>query len=444
MILVFIVLATIKFKVQPFLLLIISAIIFGFLNGMESEQIMGSIIDGFGNTLSSIGIIIAFGSIIGIYLEKSGGTTVLANFLLSKMGERRFPLAMNITGLIVSIPVFCDSGFVILSSINKALSKKTGISLVVFAVALSTGLYVSHVFIPPTPGPLAAAAVLNADIGLVLLLGLVISIPVSIIGLLWAKFIGKSNLKLEENPDKNESLNNNKISTGKILIPILLPLVLIGLRSVTILPSEPFGDQMAFNIINSVGHPVIALLFGVFAASLLGKNYNRQQQSERVVEALKNAGLIVLVTGAGGAFGNILRVTNIGELLGEQLSEYNVGIFLPFLIAAILKTAQGSSTVSIITTAAIISPIAAILGCSSDFSRALFVLSIGAGAMTVSHINDSYFWVVSQFSDMNIKTALRGHTIATGLQGVSAILLIYLYIILMKHEVLILIELRKG
>lgn len=430
LILVFIVFATIKFKIQPFLLLIISAIIFGFLNGMDSEAIMGSIIDGFGNTLSSIGIIIAFGSIIGTYLEKSGGTAVLANFLLSKMGEKRSPLAMNITGLIVSIPVFCDSGFVILSSINKALSKKTGISLVVFAIALSTGLYVSHVFIPPTPGPLAAAAILNADIGLVLLLGIVISMPVSIIGLLWAKFIGKSDSKQEAAPEKNESLEKVEISTGKVLIPILLPLVLIGLRSIATLPSNPLGDQIAFNIVNTLGHPVIALLFGVFAASFLGKNHNRQQQSQWVGEALKNAGLIVLVTGAGGAFGNILRVTNIGELLGEQLSEYNIGIFLPFLIAAILKTAQGSSTVSIITTAAIISPIAAILGCTTDFSRALFVLSIGAGAMTVSHINDSYFWVVSQFSDMNLKTALRGHTIATGLQGLVAIILIFFISIL--------------
>ena len=184
--LIFIVVAIAKFKIHPFIILLLAAVMVGFLIGLEPQEILGTISQGFGNTLSSIGIIIAFGSIIGTFLEKSGGTKKIASTLLRIIGTKKSPLAMNITGMIVSIPVFCDSAFIILSSLNKALSKKTGISLVVFAVALSSGLYVSHVFIPPTPGPLAAAAALEANIGLVILLGIVVAIPTALVGYLWA------------------------------------------------------------------------------------------------------------------------------------------------------------------------------------------------------------------------------------------------------------------
>jgi GntP family gluconate:H+ symporter len=423
-VLVFVIIATAKFKVQPFISLMISAIFVGLASGINAVTVIKKISEGFGNTLSSIGIIIALGAIIGVYLEKSGGTRVLANSLLKKIGEKRAPLAINLTGLIVSIPVFCDSGFVILSSLNKALSKKTGIPLAVFAIALSTGLYVSHVFVPPTPGPLAAAAVLKADLGLVMIMGLVISIPTAIAGLLWAKYIGKSVETTDIETEQKEPEITSLPSPFMAFAPILLPVLLIGLRSVANYPTHPLGEASLFTTINFLGNPIIALFIGLITASFLGGRSKREEKLSWVTEALKEAGVIILVTGAGGAFGNILRASNIGEFLGQELSGMQAGILLPFIIAAILKTAQGSSTVAIITTAAIISPLMEGLGIDSEIAKALAVLSIGAGAMTVSHINDSYFWVVSQFSHMDIKSALKSHTIATLIQGVTAIILI--------------------
>ena len=194
-----IVIASTKFNVHPFLSLLFAALFMGFISGMDGSAIVKKLTEGFGKTLSSIGIIIAFGTIIGSYLEKSGGAMQIARTILKTIGEKHSALAMNLTGFIVSIPVFCDSGFVILSRLNKALSKKSGISLVVFAISLAAGLYATHVFVPPTPGPLAAAAALKADLGLVILLGLIVALPVSLVGYYWAKFISKKvNLKVEE------------------------------------------------------------------------------------------------------------------------------------------------------------------------------------------------------------------------------------------------------
>ena len=423
-ILVLVVIATTRFKIHPFISLVLAALVVGLLYGMDPAMVITKISEGFGSTLSSIGIIIALGTMIGIFLEKSGGTKVLAASLLKLMGEKRAPLTMNLTGLIVSIPVFCDSAFVILSSLNKALSKKTGIPLAVFAIALSTGLYVTHVFVPPTPGPLAAAAVLNAELGLVIIFGLLVAIPVALVGLLWAKRIGKtigSNQQLEEPSGEKEE---KRPATIMAFAPILLPVVLIALRSVARYPTHPFGEGTLYEIIDFIGNPIIALLLGLFMVYFLGGMKKPEQKFQWVSTALKEAGLIILVTGAGGAFGNVLRASDIGDILGQQLSGMQAGILLPFIIAAILKSAQGSSTVAIITTAALVSPMMESLGITTEIAKALTVLSVGAGAMTVSHINDSYFWVVSQFSNLSMREALRSHTVATLFQGVTAIIII--------------------
>lgn len=424
---VFIVIAIAKFKIHPFITLIIASVIVGFLMGLDGSTIIHKINEGFGKTLSSIGIIIAFGSIIGVFLEKSGGTAAIAQFLLRLIGKSKSPLAMNLTGVLVSIPVFCDSGFIILSSLNKALSKKTGLSLVVFAVALSTGLYVSHVFVPPTPGPLAAAAALNADLGLVILLGLALAIPTAYVGYLWALKSGK-NLKVTETKvEITEEVSKNKNSIFAVFLPILIPILLIALRSFARYPSLPFGEGFLYNTFSFIGHPLVALFIGIlFALILIDKKTPLTNRVSWVTTALKEAGIIILITGAGGAFGNILRSGNLGEVIGTTFSGLQAGIFLPFILAAILKTAQGSSTVAIITAATIIAPLMPVLGLDSDISRALAVLAVGAGAMTVSHINDSYFWVVAQFSGMDTKTTLKSHSLATLIQGIVAILLLSL------------------
>ncbi|QEG33184.1 GntP family permease [Bythopirellula goksoeyrii] len=418
-----VVFSTTKLKVHPFLALIMAAILMGFLGDLESTTVLSKLSEGFGNTLKSVGIVIACGTIIGTFLEHSGGANTIASSVMKLVGEKKSPLAMSITGFIVSIPVFCDSGFVILSTVNKALSRRTGISLAVLAVALSTGLYTTHVFVPPTPGPLAAAGTLGADIGRVLILGLIVSIPTAGAGLLWALLVASrySIVPLnvhEENPSKNEG------SAFKSFTPLLAPLLLITLKSLADSPAYPFGEGSIRDVLQFIGDPVVALLTGV----LLVIGFNGRNTPETtlrwVSEGLKNAGSIILITGAGGALGNILRATGIADAFAQGMADWHLGIALPFLIAAVLKSAQGSSTVAIITTAAIMLPLLEPMRLISPNAKALVVLAIGAGSMTVSHFNDSYFWVVSQFSDMNTDTALKCHTAATLAQGLAGIVTI--------------------
>ncbi len=429
-IIAFIIVATLKFKMHPVFSLTIAALAAGFSFGLASDEIMTVMSGGFGKTLSGIGLVIAFGTIIGIFLEKTGGTKVLANTILHAIGMKRSPLALNLAGFVISIPVFCDSGFVILSSLNKTLSDKTKIPKLVFAIALATGLYSAHVFVPPTPGPLAAAAILEADLGMVMLLGLLVAVPVSLTGYQWAKFMGN---RLKENHDQvtseketGEAVFNGQVSTIKAFLPLLVPVVLIALKSIAEYPTHPLGEGMLFTIMVFIGNPIVALLVGVFLSFPLAQGVDFKTKNTWIVDALKQAGLIVLITGAGGAFGAILRTLDIASILNLDSSSQHGGLVLCFVIAAVLKTSQGSSTVAIITTAAIIAPLLSVFGLISIPEKALAVLAVGAGAMTVSHINDSYFWVVSQFSNINMESALKGHTLATLFQGLVAISVILL------------------
>ena len=418
------VVAAARYNFHPFLSLLLAAIVMGFVGGLNESEVTSTLMNGFGKTLGSIGIIIAFGTIIGAYLEKSGGAKALANWILKIIGKDRSALAMNITGFIVSIPVFCDSGFIILSPLNKAISKRTKIPLIVLGVSLAAGLYATHVFVPPTPGPLAAAAALNADLGLVIMLGLIIAIPVSLIGFLWANYIGhKLGPEVSENIGVESKIDKlPKISLS--FFPIIVPIILIAFKSISNYPTLPLGEGIILEIINFIGHPVIALFFGILLAFKLKDKNITETNFNWVTSGLKEAGIIILITGAGGAFGAILRATGIGEIIGSNFSNLQIGLLLPFLVAAVLKSAQGSSTVSIITTAAIIAPLLDPFGLSSTLGRALTVLSIGAGAMTVSHLNDSFFWVVAEFTDMDTPTALKSQTVSTLLQGLTGIIFI--------------------
>lgn len=428
-----IILATVRFKVHPVFSLTMAAIVSGLLFGLSPENITKTIGEGFGKTLSSIGLVIAFGTVIGTFLEKTGGTKVLANAILKWVGLNKSPLALNLAGLIISIPVYCDSGFVILSSLNRALSKKSGIKILVFAIALATGLYSAHVFVPPTPGPLAAAAILEADLGMVMLFGFLVAICVSLAGYFWALFIGKRLRTQEESIEAplvsmDDGLENAPTLLNTLL-PLFLPLVLIALKSVAEYPTSPLGEGLLAEVFSFLGNPIVALFIGVVLSFPMVKKNGENQIQGWVMESLKQAGAIVLITGAGGSFGAILRTLDYASLLQIDSSSGVGGLLLAFGVAAVLKTAQGSSTVSIITTAAIIAPLLGTFGLESIIHKALAVLAIGAGAMTVSHVNDSYFWVVAEFSKMDMKTALRGHTLATlfqGLVGIGVILVFFL------------------
>ena len=421
----FIVFSTAKYKIHPFLTLLIASLGMGVISGLDVNFVIKTVTEGFGNTLKSIGIIIACGSIIGTFLEKTGAAKSIASKILQITGSKNSALAMNLTGSIVSIPVFCDSGFVILSTLNNAINKKTGISLSVLGTSLAAGLYATHVFVPPTPGPLAAASIIGADVGLVLIFGLLLAIPVSVVGWFWASYYC-SRFSI------NQSINNETLSEQKnddtnltiSIFTIIIPIALITLKSIVNHPAIELENLFINNIISFCGHPIIAMLFGVFIAMISAAGFSLEQHFDWVSNSLKSAGGIILITGAGGAFGNILRATSLGDTISQSLLGFEIGLLLPFIIAAFLKTAQGSSTVSIITTSAMVLPLLDSLGLSSEMGKVLTVLSIGAGAMTVSHLNDSYFWIVSQFSNMNTKTALHCHTASTLLQGLTSIILI--------------------
>lgn len=441
----FIVVSTARWKLHPFLALLLAAFGVGLFAGLPGSETITAITDGFGGTLGSIGIVIAAGTIIGAMLEKSGSTRVIADLVIRGIGKARSALAMSITGAIVSIPVFCDSGFVILSPLNRSLADETKQSLATFAVALSMGLYTTHVFVPPTPGPIAAAGTLEADIGSVILLGICVTIPVILVTYLFANYAGKriyidpsettAAVSDDENGENHSAFGEDAQTDSMkqpaamtALLPILVPMLLIALGSVASLPSEPFGEGRFVDVINFLGDPNTALIIGVFLAfrTIAPSFRGEKVYGEWVGEGLKSAGTIILITGAGGAFGSVLRATEIGGFLGQILAEWNIGIFLPFLIAAALKTAQGSSTVAIITTASIMLPLLPDAGLAEGLGPVLVTLAIGAGAMTVSHANDSYFWVVSQFSGMDVSQAYRLQTAGSAVAGVTGMLTVFI------------------
>lgn len=429
---VFIVFSMTKLKLHPFLALLIAAFGYGILCGnMSLEEVVASVNAGFGGTIGYIGIVILAGCVIGTFLEKSGGAYKVAETVLKVMGQKNVPLAMSIIGYFVSIPVFCDSGFVILSPLAKALSRKAKISLASTLIALSLGLYATHTMVPPTPGPVAAAAVLGADLGQVIMWGLLVSIITLFAGWVFAvTFAKRVHLKDEENPadlPSPEALKDAP-SAFKSVIPIFIPLFLIILRSISQYPTSPFGSGNTVLFLNFIGQPVVALLIGVFLSLLLPKKLTTEMLSASgwVGQAILSGATIIIITGCGGAFGKVLQNSGIADVL-ESYIDYGLGckILLPFLIAAALKTAQGSSTVAIVVTAGIMVSLLEPLGLDSDTGRALTVIAIGAGSMVVSHVNDSFFWVVTQLSGMSIKQGYKLQTLGTLTQGLVAAITLY-------------------
>lgn len=428
---VLVVVLTAVFKVHPFLSLLLGAFFVGIASGMPLLTVVENVNEGFGGLMKSIGIVIVAGTIIGVILEKSGAAYRMAEVVLRVIGEKRPQLAMSIIGYIVSIPVFCDSGFIILASLKKALAKRSKVAIASMSVALATGLYATHTLVPPTPGPIAAAGNIGAEnyLGTIILIGLFVAIPAVIVGYFWAVKVAS---KIEVPEDTEEGgLNYEEIvesfgkmpSTFKAFLPIVLPIVLIGIGSVAALTGE---DTAFINFLRFLGAPSVALLFGVLASFLLLPKFNEETLSGWIGDALKEAAPILLITGAGGAFGKVISNSGIADLIANVNMEALAGgalfLLIPFIIAAALKTAQGSSTASLVITSTLIAPLLPSMGIEGAIPLALVVMAIGAGAMTVSHVNDSFFWVVTQFSGMTVTDAYKAQTMATLLQGVTTII----------------------
>jgi len=426
----FIVVSTAKLKLHPFLALIIAAIGYGLCSGLPLNQIIKSVNNGFGNTVGSIGIVIVAGCIIGTFLEESGGAYIMARSVMKLAGEKRVPLVMLLLGYIISIPVYADSGFVIMTPLNKALSKKAGITLAASAIALSLGLTLTHCLVPPTPGPISATSIVGADLGLVILTGIVASMVSFIIALVFVnKFVSRTYIDPAPNESDQEIEERVKHapSAVKSFLPIVVPLLLIVLKSVSDFPTNPFGTGTMKTVLGFIGEPVVALLIGMALGFMLPRKFDLEMLSTSgwVGKSLVSAAVIIMITAAGGSFGMVLRDSGIADVVGGFVSDSSLGIWMPFLIAAALKTAQGSSTVAIITTASLLAPLMETMGFVAPVEKALAVTALCSGAMVVSHVNDSFFWVIKQMTGMTVKQGYRFHTLGTLLCGTGAMLTVW-------------------
>lgn len=429
----FVVFATAKFNLHPFLSLLIAAFGIGILSGLPLNAVVDAVQSGFGGLMGSIGLVIVFGTIIGVFLEKTGAALRMAETVLRVVGEKRPQLAMSLIGGIVSIPVFCDSGYVILSSLKKALARKAKVAVASMAVALSTGLFATHTLVPPTPGPIAAAGNIGAEnyLGTIILIGLIIAVPTIIAGYIWAIKVG-TKIKVEGEDeltfDYDEIVNRfgELPSVFKSFAPIAVPIILIGLGSIISFSGWSGG---IFSILLFLGSPVVALLIGVWFAFMLVPKFNQETLTEWVGQGLKDAAPILLITGAGGAFGSVIKATPVADFIegfaGNDLATGSFFILIPFLIAAALKTAQGSSTAALVVTSSLVAPLLIELGITGALPLALVVMAVGAGAMVVSHVNDSYFWVVKEFSGMSVTDAYKAQTGGTLVQGITAIVITF-------------------
>ncbi|KAA3632094.1 MAG: GntP family permease [Bacteroidetes bacterium] len=433
---VLIILLTAKWKVHPFIVLLLVAILYGIVSGMELNQVIASVNKGFGNTLGGIGMIIILGVIIGAFLEHSGGAYTLAEKVLKLTGKSRIPGAMSLIGWVVSIPVFADSGFMLLSPLSKSLTKRAGITLSGTAVALALGLIASHTMVPPTPGPIAAAHYIGADLGLVMLFGIPISLAALMLSQLFVKkYVSKTYIDPDPEITEKEVANLVKEAPGafKSVIPIIVPILLIIIKSLltTIGGYEPDEFESHPTLIKAlvfVGEPFIALLIGCLLSLTLPKKLDLDMLSTSgwIGKALISASSILLITGAGGIFGQVLRDSGIATVLGDSLSQWNLSLWLPFIIAAAIKTAQGSSTVALITAATIIAPMMGDLGFVTELQKAMVVIAIGAGSAVVVHANDSFFWVVTRMSGMNVNLGYRFMSLGSFVLGTIAAILAFL------------------
>ena len=418
-----------RWKIHPFLSIMLVALVLALLAGIPMPQVPKVIGEGFASTFTSIGIVIILGALIGAILEQTGAALTLADAVIRLVGEKRPGLALELMGWIVSIPVFCDSGFVILNPIRKALVKRTGAPSVTLTVCLACGLYIAHVFIPPTPGPIAAAQTLGIGEDLLLLMGLgvVTSVFPLTAGYLYARFIGRRIKASDDNNEQTaESYEALKAGFGQLpglafsLAPLVVPIVLMALSSIAAMLhwSGWAGDLCLF-----VGHPMIALAVGALLAVLLLAKSGKSTELFRLTdETLRTVGPILFVTAAGSVLGRVIAASGLMEYITEEAPVLQtLGVVFPFLVAALFKSAQGSSTVAITTTAGLIAPLLPALGLESSAEISLAVLAIGAGAMTVSHANDSYFWVVTRFGGLSVKDGYRSQTLATLVMGLAAI-----------------------
>ncbi|MBU9674321.1 GntP family permease [Planococcus sp. CP5-4] len=422
-------------KLHAFVALLLVSLLLGIAAGMPLGDVIQSIQNGMGGTLGFVAVVVGLGAMFGKMLEVSGGAERLAGTLIAKFGEDKAPWALGVTGFIVAIPVFFDVGFIILVPIVYSLAKKTGKSLLHYGIPLLAGLAVTHSFIPPTPGPIAVAELVGAELGWVILFGVLAGIPSMILaGPLFGRFIGKRiHLTIPDYMDiKEQEYDKELPSFGMIISLILIPLVLILFNTLSAVILEE-GNQIR-EILTFLGHPFVALTIAtILTFFFLGtrRGYSRQEVQDIATKALEPAGIIILVTGAGGVFKQVLIDSGVGDVLGEMMGDSALPpIVLAFLIASAVRVAQGSATVSMVTAAGLIAPLLEITGTTGP-ALGLIVIAIAAGATVLSHVNDSGFWLVNRYFGMSVKDTLKSWTMMEtiiGLTGFVVVLILSFFI----------------
>ena len=428
---VLLMLMIIKFKVNPFLALLFTAIMIGFGAGLPVSKMVSSISSGFGGTMGVIGIVIALGIILGQLLYETGGTEEIASLALKKIGVKNSPLALAITGVIVAIPVYFDAAFVILVNLAKQLSEKTGIPLVRYVTALGVGLIIGHCVIIPTPGPMAVADAVHAPMGSFVLYSLCVAIPAALVGgVLYSKITapiffpeqcGHEKDEVQFDVEQSSKRCPGTLAVGLILLPIVL--ILMGTIAGALIDKEStLGAICAF-----IGDKNVALIIGVVVALFALKKYFARPSEEMITDAGSQAGMVLLITGAGGSFGSIINATGIGDYIVSTMQDFNVPlIILGFVLCQILRAAQGSATVALVTTAAIVSPSIEAVGASP----VLVGLAICCGAVGLSLPNDSGFWVVNRFSGFTFPQTMKAWTLGgfiAGLTGLAVVLILSMF-----------------
>lgn len=426
----------IRFKIHAFIALMITSIFVGVFTGMPLMTIIKSVQNGMGDILGFIAIVVGIGSIFGEILQVSGGAEALSRSMLKKFGEERSSWAMMTTGFIIAIPVFLDVGFIILVPMAYALSRKTGRSVLYYAIPLLAGLAVTHAFIPPTPGPIAVAEIINAQLGWVILFGFIVGLPTAIVaGPYFGRYIAKrihiDPPDISEEQKLLDAQSQKELpSFGMVAFLIALPLFLILLSTFADLAvkNQWIAESLTAEIVLFIGHPFIALLIATMSAMyFLGtkRNYSGKQLMQIANKALGPAGLIILVTGAGGVFKQILVDSGVGAAIAESVSNRNIPpVVLAYVLAVIIRLTQGSATVAMITAAGMVAPVIEVLG-TGEIGKALVVLVIAAGATTFSHVNDSGFWLVGKYLNMTEKQTIQSWSVMETIISVVGFILIF-------------------
>jgi Gnt-I system low-affinity gluconate transporter len=415
-------LMVLKFKISAFISLLITSILVGVLAGMPLNGILKTIEKGMGGTLGFVATVVGLGAIFGQMLESSGGAESLAHSLIKKFGKDRAPWAMVITGFVVAIPVFLDVGLIILAPILYALSRDTKRSLLFYGIPLLAGLAVTHSFIPPTPGPIAVADIIEADLGWVIFFGFILGFPTAVIaGPVFGKYISK---KIDLQPPKDlfdpDAVSTNETNTlpsfRLIAILIAMPLLLILISTFTDMgiKTELISPSIIADILIFIGHPFSALIIATLLAIwflCIKRGMSRQKVLELSTKALGPAGIIILITGAGGVLKQVLVDSGIGTIMAESFADSALPpILLAWLLSAVVRVTQGSATVAMITSAGIIASVLPVFELNAP-EMALIVISIASGATLLSHVNDSGFWLVSKYFGMDEKQTLRSWTV---------------------------------